>query len=172
MGLLAHYRRFWFVIVALILTMPLAVQLLTPRQTVSQREARSLKPAPALPHSAAQWMKLPREIDVFLGDHFGLRDSLVRANAVLRHALLSTTNNGVLYGRDGRLFFNGDAMLEQSLGIAQRNAEVARFTDFAAGLSKQYRARGVRFLVAVPPNATTIERQFVPGWFIPAPPTE
>ena len=78
----------------------------------------------------------------------------------------------MIYGRDGRLFFNGDAMLEQSLGLLHRDADIAQFADFAAALSAQYRVRGVRFLVAIPPNSATIERQFVPMWFKPAPETE
>jgi alginate O-acetyltransferase complex protein AlgJ len=172
MALLASHRRFWFPAVLAVLALPMLVQAMTPRQTVSEREARALAAAPGWPRTLPQALALPRATEAFLGDHFGLRDRLVHANARLRYVLSSPSNPGVIYGRGGRLFFNGDGMLEQSLGLLRRQADVDKFADFAASLAEQYRARGVRFLVAIPPNSATIERQFVPAWFKPTAQTE
>lgn len=155
-----------------VLALPMLLQALTPRQTISTREARTLAPPPAWPRSLAQWSGLPKKIEAFVTDHFGLRETLVRSNAVLRYALVSPTDLRVLYGRDRALFFNGDGMLEQSLGLMQRDADIGRFANFAAALHAQYRARGVGFLVAIPPNSTSVVRDTVPRWFKPQPPTE
>ncbi|MBV9557553.1 MAG: hypothetical protein JO254_10775, partial [Pseudolabrys sp.] len=172
MALLSHYRQTWFVAVSAALALPMLVQAVTPHRTVSLREARTLAPTPTWPRTPAQWVKLPRETEAFLVDHFGLREPLVRGNALLRHALTSPSKPTVMYGRAGRLFFNGDGMLEQSAGLLHREAELAQFVDFAVALAAQYRAKNIPFLVVIPPNATTIERQFVPSWYQAPPGTE
>src|SRR5256885_2102939 len=55
MALLARYRRFWIVAVLCLLAVPAAVQLVQPRQTASEREARTLALLPSLPQSLPQW---------------------------------------------------------------------------------------------------------------------
>jgi alginate O-acetyltransferase complex protein AlgJ len=172
MGLLARHRRWWIAIALAVLSLPMLMQALTPREMLSARENRRLAPPPAWPQTLAQWSALPKATEAFITDHFGLRESLVRANAVLRYTLVSPTDLRVLYGRDRALFFNGDGMLEQSLGLMQRHADIARFADFAAALHAKYRAAGVGFLVAIAPNSTSVVRDTVPVWFKPQPPTE
>lgn len=172
MGLLAPHRRWWIVIALAALSLPMLIQTLTPLETLSARENRRLAPPPAWPQTLAQWNALPKAVEAFITDHFGLRESLVRANAVLRYTLVSPTDLRVLYGRDRALFFNGDGMLEQSLGLMRRDAEIARFADFAAALYAKYHAAGIGFLVAIPPNSTSVVRDTIPRWFKPQPPTE
>ena len=89
MALLAHYRRFWFLVVLAALALPMLIQMMSPRQSTSEREARTLAALPIWPHAWRHWLALPHNVEKFLGDHFGLREPLVRANAVLRHALAS-----------------------------------------------------------------------------------
>ncbi|MBI3702642.1 MAG: hypothetical protein HY244_02025 [Rhizobiales bacterium] len=172
MGLLARHRRWWIAIALALLSLPMLIQAIMPREMLSARENRRLAPLPAWPRTLAQWSALPKATEAFITDHFGLRETLVRANAVLRYTLVSPTDLRVLYGRNRALFFNGDGMLEQSLGLMQRHADIARFADFAAALQANYRAQGIGFLVAIAPNSTSVVRDTVPPWFKPKPPTE
>ena len=84
MGLLARYRRSWFVIVLCLLAVPMLAQALKPSATTSATEARTLAPVPLMPRSLADWLRYPRQLDKYLADHFGFRDPLVRAHGLLR----------------------------------------------------------------------------------------
>jgi len=172
MGLIAPHRRWWIALAFAALSLPMLVQVVTPRQTVSAREARTLAPAPQWPQSAAEWRALPKTLEVFLTDHFGLREPLVRTNAVLRYAIESPTNTLVVFGRHRFLFFTGDGMLLQSAGLLQRTSDIEKLADFAAALSAKYQALGIPFLVTFPPNSATITRDLDPPWFKPKPTTE
>jgi hypothetical protein len=169
MGLLAQHRRWWFVIALCILALPAVVQALQPRELVSDREARKLSPAPAFPQNLREMLALPRQLDAFLGDHFGLREPLVRTHALLRYAAVSPPDLRVVYGRDNFLFFNGDGLMQQSMGLFLRKADIDKFADFAARLQTRLRAKNIQFLVTVPPNSATIMRAQLPVWAAAAP---
>jgi hypothetical protein len=134
------------------------------RATASEEEARTLSPAPALPRSFDKWLSLPRDLDRFLGDHFGLREQLVRAHGVLRYAVLLPTDLRVLIGRDNWLFLTGDGTIEQSTGRLLRPAVITEFAARARALQERLKVRNARFLVAVPPNSSTINRARLPAW--------
>jgi alginate O-acetyltransferase complex protein AlgJ len=140
------------------------VQLAGLSETASEGEARMLSPAPDLPRSLDKWLSLPRDLDRFLGDHFGLRTQLVRAYGVLRYAILLPTDLRVLIGRDKWLFLNGDGTIEQATGHLLREAAIAKFADRAKILQARLNARNARFLVAIPPNSSTINRSRLPAW--------
>lgn len=164
MGLLARYRRPWFVIGLCLLTVPMMVQLAELREVVSESEGRTLSPAPALPHSLQQWRALPRELDRFLADHFGLRAQLIRTHGTLRYAIRLPADLRVIIGRDRWLFLNGDGTIEQATGQLLREAAIAKFADHAADLQKRLRTKNTRLLVSIPPNSSTINRSRLPAW--------
>jgi hypothetical protein len=164
MGLLARHRRWWFVILLCLLAAPALMQALQPRELVSAREARKLSPAPVFPRTLQQALALPRELDAFLGDHFGLREPLVRANALLRYAAASPSDLRVVYGRDKFMFFNGDAMMQQSMGLFLREADIGKFADKAAALQARLRGKNIQFLATVAPNSASIMRAELPAW--------
>jgi hypothetical protein len=169
MGLLARYRRYWGLELLAALTVPLAVQTMQPVAMSSDEEARILSPAPAFPRELREWIALPREVDRFLGDHFGLRGELVRAHGRLRYAVDLPSDLRVLIGRDNYLFLNGDGTIEQATGQLLREARIATFSDRAAALRARLETKGARFLVAIPPNATTVNRARLPAWAADAP---
>ena len=47
------------------------------------KEGRSLAPAPRMPGSSKGWLALPGEVDAYLRDHFGLRETLITAHGEL-----------------------------------------------------------------------------------------
>lgn len=163
-GLLARYRRYWFVIGLCLLAVPMMAQLAELREVVSEDEGRTLSPAPAWPRSPDQWRALPRDLDRFLADHFGLRPQLVRAHGALRYAIVLPTDLRVIIGRDRWLFLNGDGTIEQATGRLLREPAIAKFADRAAELQRRLKARNARLLVAIPPNGSTINRSRLPAW--------
>jgi alginate O-acetyltransferase complex protein AlgJ len=164
MGLLAQYRRPWALVALCLLAVPMLVQILQSRQTVSADEARALSAAPALPRSWHEWFELPRALDRFLGDNFGFRTQLVRGYGALRYAILVPADLRVIIGRDKWLFLNGDGTIEQATGQLQRAAAIEKFADRAAKLQDRLGAQHTRLLIAIPPNSSTINRSRLPGW--------
>src|SRR6185436_13884596 len=169
MSLLARYRRPWGLVLLALLTVPLAVQITQPSAVSSDEEARMLSDAPPWPRSPRDWLALPRHIDRFVADHFGLRATFVRAHGRLRYAVDLPSDLRVIIGRDNWLFLNGDGTIEQSTGKILREARIAAFADKAAALRAHLAAKGAQLVVAIPPNGSTINRARLPAWAGPAP---
>jgi alginate O-acetyltransferase complex protein AlgJ len=170
MGLLARHRRPWVIVILGLLAAPMAVEALQPSAMVSEGEARMFRSAPAWPRTWQDWVALPRNLDRYLGDHFGLRAELVRAHGLLHYAVDLPSDLRVIIGRDNWLFLNGDGTIEQATGKLLREAEIARFADRAAALNSRLKASNARLLVTIPPNSSTINRARLPAWAAQAPP--
>jgi hypothetical protein len=160
-----HYRRFWVLVAAALLAAPLAF---SPagflRSGTSGAEQRALAPPPALPATLSAWFAFPRQAEAFLNDHFGLRDTLIGADAFVRHALLRSGNANVLIGRDGWLFFRGDDMIEQSAGIVLRNDWLVPTADLITDMRTRLAAIGIPLVMSSPPNSSTIYPEMLPDW--------
>jgi hypothetical protein len=164
LGLLTRYRRPWFAIGLCLLAVPMMVQLAELPEALSEDEGRMLSAAPPLPRSLAQWRTLPRDLDRFLIDHFGFRAQLIRARRPPLCGHAADRSARVIIGRDKWLFLNGDGTIEQATGRLLREPAIAKFADRAADLQKRLKARNTRFLVAIPPNGSTINRSRLPAW--------
>jgi alginate O-acetyltransferase complex protein AlgJ len=163
--MLRHYRRYWAFAVFALLSAPLMAGLVAPADKTSPTEARVLAPLPNFPSTLAAWRGLPRELDAYLRDHFGLRPAFLRIYAlIMNRALMNAGNPAVLIGADGWMFYRGGAMVQQSAGLLRRDALVDGVADLLATMRSTLAARGVRFLVASPPNSTTIYGSQMPLW--------
>jgi hypothetical protein len=169
MGLLAPYRRYWCLVLLALLATPMAIQAFQPEEISSEGEARMLSPAPAWPPTLGRWRALPRQLDRYLADHFGLRDKLVHAYGLLRYAVALPADLRVIIGRDNYLFLNGDGTIEQSTGRVLRQERIAKFAERAATLNAHLAAKGASLLVAIPPNGSTVNRARLPAWAGEAP---
>ena len=168
--MLARYRRYWFAVALVVLTVPMCVQAIQPRAMKSFAEGRLLAEPPRWPRSYHDLAPAAAQLRSFLDDHFGLRDVLIKANALMRYSLHSTDSPWVTIGRHGWLFFTGDSDIEQSAGLLIRKAAIERFADFAAALYAEMRRHNVAFIVASPPNSATIQRKYLPAWAASVPP--
>src|ERR1700691_65693 len=163
--MLLRHRRIFALLAFCVLAAPLVVGLVAPDSPASVfREGRSLAPAPRLPMTGANWLTLPAAVDAYLNDHFGLRERLITAHRELTKPMLGFGNDSVLVGRDGRLFFLGEETVRQSAGLLVRDQRVDDATDMLVRMNDELQARGIRFLVAMPPNAATIYQENLPLW--------
>ncbi len=172
--MLPRHRRIFALIAFCLLAAPLVVGFVAPDSPASVfREGRSLAPAPRLPTTGASWLALPAAVDAYLRDHFGLRQKLITAHRELTKPMLGFGNDTVLVGRDGRMFFLGEETVRQSAGLLVRDQRVADAADMLVRMNDELHARGIRFLVAMPPNAATIYQDDLPLWAQnPGKPTE
>ena len=97
-------------------------------------------------------------------DHFGLRQALITAHRELTKPMLGFGNDSVLVGRDGRMFYLGENAVRQSAGLLVRDRGVADTVDLLAAMKSDLERRGIRFLVASPPNAATVYQDDLPDW--------
>jgi alginate O-acetyltransferase complex protein AlgJ len=169
--MLYHYRRFWALLAALLLAVPLVSSVVAPTQVnLSADELRVLAPAPSFPHAWEDAMDLPPQIDSWLSDHFGLRSTLIHMYALLAQAVFRDGNDAVLMGRDGSMFLrivdrdgSVDTVL-QSGGFIRRDERVAETTSLLVAMKDVLAARGVPLVVASPPNTATIYGDYLPRW--------
>lgn len=164
-GLMARRRRWFGGLVFLLLATPLAVGLFAPDSPATvEAEGRRLAPAPQPPRRWAQWVALPAAIDAFLKDHFGLRHAMIQAHHDLTKPMLGFGDTEVIAGRDGRMFYLGDELVRQSAGLVVRDERVAETVDMLTRMRDELQRRGIRFLVASPPNSATIYNDDLPVW--------
>ncbi len=165
-GMVHHYRRYWALIAALLLALPLIVGLVASGGgNVSTNEARSLAPAPSFPTGLAGWLSVPKQADAYLRDHFGLRQVFVRAyGLIMSRALRNSGNPLVLTGRGGWMFLRANDMLRQSAGLVRRDGRMLELANLLAEMQTVLAARGTRLIVASPPNSATIYVDELPLW--------
>jgi alginate O-acetyltransferase complex protein AlgJ len=163
--MLTRGRGHFSVVAFILVAAPLVVGLVRPDSPQAiLKEGRRLAPIPAAPDAPGDWLKLPQAIDAYLKDHFGLRDALITAHRELTKPMLGFGDTSVLVGRDGRMFYLGEDAVRQSAGLLVRDRAVADTVDLIAAMNGDLERRGIRFLVASPPNAATVYQGDLPDW--------
>jgi alginate O-acetyltransferase complex protein AlgJ len=163
--MIPRYRRYLPVLIFLLLATPLVAGLIIPESAREiLKEARTRSPAPSVPRSMDDLAAWPKQADDYLNDRFGLRKQMIRLHANLAMRLLGEGSPQVLVGRHGRMFYLGAEAVRQSAGLVRRNSRVAETIDFLVAMRDALKQRGIRFLVASPPNAATIYQDDLPRW--------
>ena len=73
-------------------------------------------------------------------------------------------NGRVLVGRDGQMYAEQNDAVRQSAGLIMRDRSVRRTAEYLAAKRDALAQRGIRFLVASPPNTATIYPEELPSW--------
>jgi hypothetical protein len=128
------------------------------------KEARQAAPAPAAPRSLEAMLALPPKVDAYLKDHFGLRQKMIRLHKDLAKPLFFETNNVAIAGDSGRIYAIADDMVLQSAGRLLRRQRVADASDLIVTMRDALGKRGIGFLVALPPNSSSIYPDDLPKW--------
>lgn len=157
--------RVYLVVACFLIATPLGLAIVpSGRDDHSQEEGRTLSPWPALPRNAKDWRALPRALDAFLADHFGLRESMTRLQSRIAYLWLEEANSDVLIGGDDRLFYYGDQAMAQSAGALLRTEAIARTVDMVSVMQSQLAERGIKLVVGFPPNAASVYQDSLPDW--------
>ena len=109
-------------------------------------------------------LALPGQVDAYLKDHFGLRQKMIRLHKDLTKPLIFKENNVALTGDSGRIYAIADDMVLQSAGRVFREQRVSDAADLIVTMRDALRKRGIGFLVALPPNSSTIYPDDLPKW--------
>jgi alginate O-acetyltransferase complex protein AlgJ len=163
--MIPHYRRHFAVLIFLLLASPLLVGFTIPESAQEiLKEARTRSPAPHVPRSVDDLAAWPKQADGYLKDRFGLRKEMIRLHAYLAKRLFGEGGPQVLIGLHDRMFYIGEEAVRESAGLMRRDAGVAATADFLVTMRDALKQRGIRFLVASPPNTATIYQDDLPPW--------
>jgi hypothetical protein len=132
----------------------------------ASNENRRLAEIPVLPRTFKDAGRYTDRWLNFYRDHFGLRNTLIRAVALSRfHGLSADTNGNVIIGKDGWLFYrpDGDRDLIAFRGMNPLSEE--ELTAWQTLLEKRnawLASRGIPLLVVMPPDKQTIYPEYLP----------
>lgn len=107
---------------------------------------------------------MTRNAPAFVNDNFGFRATLPVLRRTIRAAFASPDSYPIYAGRDGQLFWGVERTPEQSAGALVRPGEVARFVTMIGVLQRQLAPLGTKVVVALPPNAQSVELEALPLW--------
>lgn len=133
-------------------------------------ELRVLATFPKWDHSTGLKV-LPKAVDAYLNDHFGLRGQLVRLNGLGRYKLGASSNRNIVIGRDGWLFYAypNEKILEQHTGInIITAAELQKWIQVMTANRNWLARRGIPFIILAAPEKSTIYPEKLPTY--PRPP--
>lgn len=131
-------------------------------------QEKSLKASfPPLSLAVTDFGAYAKQAAAAYGEGFPFREAMIRANNRLRMAVFDESpSKSVIMGRDGWLFVNMEMEMEDWLGIGlYQPQELARLMEALTRRRDWLAARGVRFLVAVAPNKSTVYGEHLPEKF-------
>jgi len=158
-------RRHFALLGFLLLATPLVAGLVHPdNPDLIRKEGREPAAAPAAPETLAASLAFPGHADAYLKDHFGLREKMIRLHKDFAKPVVLSENPIAIYGKSGRMYALADDMALQSAGQVFREQKVIEVADLLSAMRDALALRGVKFLVAMPPNSSTIYPDDLPKW--------
>jgi len=155
MPLLLAFRRWWAVIFVAVLCLPAIGHFLpdlpAPMRTAVAPEAR-------------WWEEANKRMDPYLNNTFGFRGAVLAAHRSYQRFIGAPRGLNYLRGVDGSLFYTGENAVEQSLGQIVRPDKVQAFVNWAGGFQRVLEPWNGKVVVAVAPNAQTIEFERLPDY--------
>ena len=166
-GLLLVYRRFFAPFGLAVIALPLVFGVVRPDDPeMILKEGRWLAPAPTLRISWPELSALPRQVDAYLGDRFGLRQLMISTQRELfgqAHGKQDAPQV-LIGGSNGRLFLLWDEMVKQSAGLVLRKVEISQSSELISRIQRTLARKQITFLVGIPPNSSTIYSDELPIW--------
>lgn len=159
----------WLVLVFLaLLALPAIGMAWTGPSAFSRAENRMLAARPSLPASLGDWHAYPAQLDRFLQDNFGFRESLIRAYQQGRRKLGFRLQTRQVVAGQGDWLLLEDS-LPSSLGVRIEPKVAAAYAETVCPLNALVERNGGRLLFTIAPNTATIYPEALPDW-LPQPP--
>jgi hypothetical protein len=137
-------------------------------------ENRRLAERPSLPRSFNDLTRYSERWLSFYRDHFGLRNTLIRAVALTRFQGLGDEMDGnVVIGKDGWLFLrsDGDENFIAYRGLNPLSADqLDAWQNLLETRNAWLAAQGIPYLVVIPPDKETIYPEYLPPKLAPVRP--
>lgn len=142
-------------------------------------EKRALAALPPAPDGLEQLAEFPKRFTAHFDDHLGFRVAMVRLNSLIQTRLFARTDSpSVIIGTGGWLFYTGKSATHPQdgapiddlegrlvIGPAKLQAMRARTIERRRFLASE----GIRYLLVIVPNKSTIYPEYLPSSVVPAP---
>ncbi|MBX3397128.1 MAG: hypothetical protein KF873_00185 [Gemmataceae bacterium] len=164
--------RLAIAVFALFLVVPLAGSLLRePKLPVN--ENRPLHPLPDRPVMRWQWTAFPFTFDRYFNDRVGFRPELLDLRRrILLDTLGDSTADLVWVGRDGWLFTNSIGPNSLPMPPVEVEQRLAGWVQALRARRDWLAARGIRYVVVVAPEKSSVYPEFLPDAIRRHPPPE
>jgi alginate O-acetyltransferase complex protein AlgJ len=128
-------------------------------------ENRNLAARPELKVDHATLAALPAKLEAYFNDHFGFRKRLIYWLAVAKvQGLRVTSTPGVTLGSNGWLYLASDsAVLSYRAARPFTLRQLETYRQILEARRDWLAARGIPFLMIIPPNKDTIYPEFMPA---------
>ncbi|MBA4788610.1 MAG: hypothetical protein H2042_02850 [Rhizobiales bacterium] len=158
--LLRHRRRMGILVVGIIALLLIGNLIPDPAGRYIWRGGQKLPGAPWYEQLHGRLQRLA----FFVQDNFGFRASLPLVRLAIRDKLNSPENGFIYVGRNGQLLFAGQHAAGQSAGALMRKDAVERFAALMMALQRELASSGTKVVVALPPNAQSVDLEQLPAW--------
>jgi alginate O-acetyltransferase complex protein AlgJ len=147
-----------------VITLPLAVQLVGSATGTEQHEKRKLTALPAFPTTWAKLYEFPDKFGAYYRDRFGLRSKLIRWHAVAMYRALGISpSDKVLAGRDGWFYYADDYSLEDYRSLQPfREEELAQWKRVLEEWQDWLAQRGAKLLLVLSCDKYVIYPEYLP----------
>ncbi|WP_334164970.1 alginate O-acetyltransferase AlgX-related protein [Phenylobacterium sp.] len=159
-------RLHWRILIATILLL-MAAAFIAPRfvRAPDIDENRVLASRPAWPEDLAGFRAFRKDADKYVADKFPVRPHLIGLLNRARMVFGVSGSPRVVVGREGWLFFDGGDHMAATQDPSPPPADTRAWLAGLAGRTEALRARGVPYLVLVPPMQEAVYPQHAPGWY-------
>jgi hypothetical protein len=128
-------------------------------------ENRNLSPSPGFGIDPID--ALPAQIEAYYADRFGFRSEMVRSYNTLLHKYLRASNNDVVFGKDGWLFYAREKIFSDFLGKDFfTDSELSRWKDHLEKRQAILAKRNIRYLFVVAPDKNTVYPELLPDYLV------
>jgi hypothetical protein len=132
--------------------------------SLSSTENRILAAFPQV-SGFADVMALPRKLEAYVSDRFGLRQQMIIGYSWLRLQLGLSSVKDVVIGADGWLFYTADKLLEQHTGANRfRAEELEQWVGQMEAVQRWLDREGVAFYILIAPDKNTMYPERLPSY--------
>lgn len=128
-------------------------------------EHRELAKAPEVSFKVSEMKGFPKAYTNYFNDHFGFRNSLIRANFFLQYKLLGVSpSDKVVIGKEGWLFFTGEKSIEDFRGITRYDENTLHNWALSYEMKKKWlEQQGIKYLLLFAPNKENVYSEYLPN---------
>ena len=147
----------------ILLSIPLLAQLFG-GSMVLRGENRVLAPFPVV-KKMRELKDLPKKLEIYVNDRFGLRHQLVYLNSLFRYQIGLSSNRNIAIGKDGWLFYTADKLMEQHRALdVFKSSELEHWIRAMEAVREWLEKRDVAFYILIAPDKNTLYPEKLPQY--------
>lgn len=164
------YKIFFIFLVSLLLSTPL-INHLTRSSDTNNFENRALSKAPKFPNKLTEVKAYTTQVENFLDDHFGLRESIIKKANQIRFSLFNEVlSKQITIGKNEFLFFNShsaenpNSLIKSVCGVNQPSHErLAEIKTWIKNVYTFFESTNIVFDLAIIPTKSKVYPELLPN---------